>query len=246
LEGDYAERPAYDYVIQAMTGIMQMTGDPDAEPTKAGYSAVDNSAGIMAALALVAKLAEGKGGQADVAMYDVMLSQLNYIAAAWLNAGERPQRYSRSAHPFIVPAQVFPTGDGWLMLFITHDDFWKSFCEEVGRPEWAHDARFATIEARRENRALLTDEVVRLLKADSAAKWVARLAPRGIVAAAVDTLDNALASDLARSRDMVVELEGTLVRAVGSPIKNSGAEPEYRAPPRLGEHNDCILLGSGE
>ena len=246
LEGEYAERPAYDYVIQAMTGIMQMTGDPDAEPTKAGYSAVDNSAGIMAALALVAKLAEGKGGQADVAMYDVMLSQLNYIAAAWLNAGERPQRYSRSAHPFIVPAQVFPTGDGWLMLFITHDDFWKSFCEEVGRPEWAHDARFATIEARRENRALLTDEVVRLLKADSAAKWVARLAPRGIVAAAVDTLDNALASDLARSRDMVVELEGTLVRAVGSPIKNSGAEPEYRAPPRLGEHNDCILLGSGE
>jgi len=241
LEGPYSERPAYDYVIQAMTGIMQMTGDPDADPTKAGYSAVDNSAGIMAAFALTAKLAEGKGGQVDVALHDVMLSQLNYVAAAWLNAGERPQRYARSAHPFIVPAQVFPTRDGWLMLFITHDEFWKSFCEETGRPDWASDARFATIEGRRENRELVIEELTRVLKTDTAANWVARLVPRGIVAAAVDTLDNALASDLARSRDMVVTLDGADVRAVGNPIKMSGTEAEYRAPPRLGEHNDRIL-----
>ena len=243
LEGPYADRPAYDYVIQAMTGIMQMTGDPDAEPTKAGYSAVDNSAGIMAALGLAAKLAEGKGGQVDVAMYDVMLSQLNYVAAAWLNAGELPQRYARSAHPFIVPAQVFPTRDGWLMLFITHDDFWNSFCEEAGRQEWVRDARFATIEGRRENRALVIGELTALLKTDTAANWVERLVPRGIVAATVDTLDNALAGDLAQSRDMVVELAGTEARAVGNPIKTSGTEPEYRAPPRLGEHNEDILGG---
>lgn len=241
LEGPYSERPAYDYVIQAMTGIMQMTGDPDAEPTKTGYSAVDNSAGIMAAFALAAKLAEGKGGQVDVALHDVMLSQLNYVAAAWLNAGERPQRHARSAHPFIVPAQVFPTRDGWLMLFITHDEFWKSFCAETGCPDWTRDARFATIEGRRENRALVIDEITRVLKADTAANWVARLVPHGIVAAAVDTLDNALASELTRSREMVVTLDGTRVKAVGNPIKAAGAEPEYRAPPRLGEHNDRIL-----
>jgi CoA:oxalate CoA-transferase len=241
LEGPYAERPAYDYVIQAMTGVMQMTGDPEAEPTKAGYSAVDNSAGIMAALALAAKLAEGKGGQVDVALHDVMLSQLNYVAAAWLNAGERPQRYARSAHPFIVPAQAFPTGDGWLMLFITHDEFWNGFCEETGRPDWTHDARFATMQGRRENRVLVIEELTRLLKTDNAANWVARLAPRGIVVEAVDTLDHALASDLTRSRDMVVSLDGSGVSAVGNPIKTSGSKPEYRAPPRLGEHNDRIL-----
>lgn len=241
LEGPYAERPAYDYVIQAMTGVMQMTGDPGAEPTKTGYSAVDNSAGIMAAFALAAKLAEGRGGQVDVALYDVMLSQLNYIAAAWLNAGERPQRYARSAHPFIVPAQVFPTADGWLMLFITHDDFWKGFCEEADRPDWMRDARFATMEARRENRALVIEDITRVLETDTAANWVARLVPRGIVAEAVDTLDHALASELARSRNMVVTLAGTGVRAVGNPIKAGGSEPEYRAPPRLGEHNDLIL-----
>jgi crotonobetainyl-CoA:carnitine CoA-transferase CaiB-like acyl-CoA transferase len=241
LDGPCAERPAYDYVIQAMTGVMEMTGDPDAEPTKAGYSAVDNSAGIMAALALVAKLAEGKGGQVDVAMYDVMLSQLNYVAAAWLNAGERPQRHARSAHPFIVPAQVFPTREGWLMLFITHDEFWRAFCEEAGRPEWVGDARFATIEGRRENRALVIESLTDLLKSDTAARWAARLVPRGIVAATVDTLDNALASDLARSREMVVTLEGSGVKAAGNPIKMPGVETGYRAPPKLGEHNALVL-----
>lgn len=241
LEGPYAARPAYDYVIQAMTGLMQMTGTPEAEPTKAGYSAVDNSAGIMAAFALAAKLAEGKGGQVDVALHDVMLSQLNYVAAEWLNAGERPRRYARSAHPFIVPAQVFPTADGWLMLFITHDDFWKGFCEEAGRPDWTRDARFATMEGRRENRTQVIEDITRVLKTDTAANWVARLAPGGIVAEAVDTLDHALASELARTRDMVVPLAGTGMRAVGNPIKVCGSEPEYRAPPRLGEHNDRIL-----
>ena len=89
LESPYSERPAYDYVIQALTGIMALTGDPDSPPTKTGYSAVDNSAGIMGAVGLLAKLVEGKGGQVDIAMYDVMLSQLNYLAGAWLNAGER-------------------------------------------------------------------------------------------------------------------------------------------------------------
>lgn len=241
LEGPCSERPAYDYVIQAMTGLMHMTGDPDGEPTKAGYSAVDNSAGIMAALALAAKLAEGKGGQVDLALHDVMLSQLNYIAAAWLNAGERPQRYARSAHPFIVPAQVFPTSDGWLMLFITHDEFWASFCAETGRAEWVRDARFATMEARRENRRLVIEEITRVLASDTAANWVARLVPRGIVAEAVDTLDRALASDLTLSRAMVVTLDGSGVRVVGNPIKTAGAEPEYHAPPRLDEHTDRVL-----
>src|SRR5690606_41144470 len=88
LEGPYSENPAYDYVIQAMTGVMAITGEPDAPPAKAGYSAVDNSAGLVAALGLLAKVVQGRGGQVDVSMYDVMLSQLNYLAGAALNAGE--------------------------------------------------------------------------------------------------------------------------------------------------------------
>ena len=94
LEGPYSENPAYDYVIQALTGVMSLTGDPTSPPTKTGYSAVDNSAGMVAAMGLLAKIVEGKGGQVDVAMYDVMLSQLNYLVGASLNANEEIKRYA--------------------------------------------------------------------------------------------------------------------------------------------------------
>jgi crotonobetainyl-CoA:carnitine CoA-transferase CaiB-like acyl-CoA transferase len=238
LEGTHAERPAYDYVIQALTGVMAMTGDPDAPPTKAGYSAVDNSAGIMAAVGLLAKLVEGKGGQVDIAMYDVMLSQLNYLAGASLNAGERTRRYADSAHPYIVPAQLFKASDGWIVLFITHDEFWRKFCGEVKRPEWLSDPRFATMAARRSNREAVLAGIAEVLARDSAARWVERLAPLGVVVSSVETLEDALASELTASRGMVVDLpvaEGRL-RALGAAIKCDAFTPRFGAPPLLGEH----------
>lgn len=242
LESPYADRPAYDYVIQAMTGIMQLTGEPDSPPTKTGYSAVDNSAGIMGALGLVAKLVEGKGGQVDLAMYDVMLSQLNYIAAAWLNSGGRPSRYAQSAHPYVVPAQVFPTGDGWLTLFITHDDFWRKFSLECGRPQWLTDARFATMEARRANRDTVIAAIAEVLKETDASDWTARLAPLGVVAAKVSTLEEALAGDQVCARRMVVDIAAgdATILSVGNPIKIAGQTETFRPPPLLGEHNDLL------
>ena len=241
LDSPYADRPAYDYVIQAMTGIMEMTGEPDGPPTKAGYSAVDNSAGIMAALGLLAKIIEGKGGQVDVAMYNVMLSQLNYVASASLNAGEKARRFAGSAHPYIVPAQVFATRDGWLTLFVSHDDFWRRFCEEIGRAEWLTDERFATMAARSANRALVVESVGKVIAERTAAEWLRRLVPLGIVAAAVTSLEEALAGEQARARGMVVEIalgDGT-IRTVGNPIK-TGSTGQHRPPPLLGEHNHIL------
>ena len=238
LKGTHAERPAYDYVIQALTGVMELTGDPDAPPTKAGYSAVDNSAGIMAALGLLAKIVEGKGGQVDVAMYDTMLSQLNYLAGASLNAGEASRRYAASAHPYIVPAQLFRARDGWIVLFITHDDFWRKFCEEVSRVDWLQDKRFATMAARRANRETVLAEISNLISQDAARRWEERLAPLGVVVSTVETLEHALSSDLARSRDMVVGLpcDGVSLRAIGAAIKCDGHRQEYGAPPLLNQH----------
>ena len=238
LEGSHAERPAYDYVIQALTGVMAITGDPGAPPAKTGYSAVDNSAGIMGAFALAAKLAEGKGGQCDVSMFDVMLSQLNYLAGAWLNAGERAQRHAHSAHPYVVPAQIFRTADGWLTLFVSHDDFWRRFCTEAGRPEWIADPRFATMQARRDNREAVIAALEPVMRGDATASWVARLAPLGVVVAPIETLEQALASPLAREREMVVTIEtgaGPL-RAVGNPVRIAGHRTQYSPPPLLGEH----------
>lgn len=246
MESPFSDRPAYDYVIQAMTGMMTMTGAPDDPPTKAGYSAVDNSAGIMAALGLVAKIVEGRGGQVDVAMYDVMLSQMNYLASAWLNAGERARRFASSAHPFIVPAQVFPTADGWLVLFVTHDEFWARFCGEVDRPAWITDPRFSTMDARRLNRDAVVDAVAGVLATRPAAEWVRRFVPLGIVASGIQSLEDALASEQVAMRRMVVEIptpDGP-IRAVGNPIKFEGCETEYRAPPLLGEHDASVRTRS--
>jgi CoA:oxalate CoA-transferase len=246
IDSPYADRPAYDYVIQAMTGVMELTGEPDAPPTKTGYSAVDNSAGMMGALGLVAKLVEGKGGQVDVAMYDVMLSQLNYIASAWLNSGVKPRRYAHSAHPYMVPAQVFPTREGWLTLFITHDDFWRRFAEEAGQPQWLTDERFATMEARRANRDAVIEAIAHVLQRASARAWMDRLVPLGVVAAEVSTLENALTSEQTLARNMVVDIEtssGT-IRSVGNPVKVTGAVETFLPPPLLGEHNDLLSRGA--
>ncbi len=243
LDGPYSESPAYDYVIQAMTGVMALTGDPSAAPTKAGYSAVDNSAGLVAAVGLLAKIVQGQGGQVDVAMYDVMLSQLNYLAGAALNAGETVERLADSSHPYVVPAQIFRTADGWLTLFITHDKFWKKFCDEVGRPEWTLDPKFATMAARRTHRLEVIPSIARVLGEASAAEWVGRLGPLGVVAAEVGTLNAALESDIAASRSLVVPLgNGSLpLRAVASPIRFTGFTPAYGLPPLLDEHRDEVL-----
>lgn len=236
LDSPHAEHPAYDYVIQALTGVMALTGDPASPPTKAGYSAVDNSAGIMGAVGLLAKLVQGEGGQVDVAMYDAMLSQLNYLAGAWLNAGEPASRQPLSAHPYIVPAQIFRTRDGWLALFITHDDFWRRFAAEAGHPEWTGDARFATMAARRENRDAVLAAVSGVLAGDTSDAWVSRLAPLGIVVSGIQTLEQALASEQTRARAMVAQVETPAgpLRMVGNPIKLPGQRERLEPPPQLG------------
>jgi crotonobetainyl-CoA:carnitine CoA-transferase CaiB-like acyl-CoA transferase len=243
LDGPHAEKPAYDYVIQALTGVMALTGDPSAPPTKAGYSAVDNSAGMVAAMGLLAKIVEGRGGQVDVAMYDVMLSQLNYLAGAALNAGEVVERLANSSHPYMVPAQIFPTADGWLTLFITHDKFWRKFCAEVGQPGWVDDPVFATMEARRSHRAPVLAAIAAVLQTAGAAEWVRRLAPLGIVASEVGTLAEALDADVTRSRDLVVALgDGEVpLRAIASPLRFEGYTPRYGLPPLLDQHHEAVF-----
>jgi crotonobetainyl-CoA:carnitine CoA-transferase CaiB-like acyl-CoA transferase len=243
LDGPAAEWPAFDYVIQASTGVAAMTGEPDGPPDLAGYSAVDNSSGIMAALGLVAKVLEGKGGQVDISLFDVMLSQLNYKAAAYLNGGEVPTRQKLGAHTFYVPAQLFETASGYVALFVTHDEFWRRLCTEIGKPGWADDARFATMQARFEHRGELLEALATELRQTPAAEWVARLRPLGIAVGEVVNLADALDGDLGRGRGMVVSVDtpdGPL-RMVGNPIRCTDARQEYRVPPRLHEHTREVL-----
>ncbi|MCW2513388.1 MAG: frc 11 [Mycobacterium sp.] len=217
--------PAFDYVIQAATGIASLTGDPDGPPTLPGYSSADNSTGLTAAIGLLALIVSGRGGQVDVSLRDVMLSQLNYRASAYLNDGVEPRRYPNGAHSYYVPAQLFDTADGYLALFITHDAFWRLFCAEAGI------AGFPTMAERAANRDEVLAAVSAVLGTDSAFGWEARLRPLGIPAAAVRTLPEALMD----TPEVVVKAgDFDLVR---SSIRVVGHDPVYGAPPTLGEHS---------
>jgi crotonobetainyl-CoA:carnitine CoA-transferase CaiB-like acyl-CoA transferase len=247
LSGPEAEWPAFDYVIQAGTGLAAMTGDPDGPPMLPGYSAVDNSSAIMAALALVAKVHEGRGGQVDVSLFDAMLAQLNYKAAAYLNGGPVPPRHRAGAHSFYVPAQLFETADGYLALFVTHDEFWRRLCAEIGQADWGTDERFATMHARNANRGELLERLGAVLRGDTARAWADRLRPLGLAVGAVVGLDDALDSHYVRSRGMVVSVptdDGPLYM-LGSPIRFEGEPAEFRPPPHLHEHTDELLGENG-
>jgi crotonobetainyl-CoA:carnitine CoA-transferase CaiB-like acyl-CoA transferase len=238
LEGPFSESPAYDYVIQALSGVMMMTGEPDGPPIKPGFSTVDNSAGIMGALALTAKLVEGRGGQVDVSMHDTMLSQLNYLASSYLNADEAPERVAGGGHPYIVPAQMFEARSGYVVVFITHDKFWKLFADALGEPGWTDDPRFASMQARSRHRDAVVAEVGRRLRERDAEDWVERLAPLGLVVAAVQSLPKALDGPLVASRGMVIDIpvNGAALRLVGNPIRFDDARTTYGPPPLLGQH----------
>ncbi|WP_422745902.1 CaiB/BaiF CoA transferase family protein [Mycobacterium sp. WMMD1722] len=216
---DGGDDPAFDYVIQAATGVAAMTGDPDGAPTLPGYSSADNSTGLTAALGLLAMIVAGRGGQVDVSLRDVMLSQLNYRAAAYLNDGVHPLRHPNGAHSYYVPAQLFSTADGYLALFITHDGFWRLFADEAGIEG------FPTMAERSARRNEVLALVEAALAGDSAVGWEKRLRPLGIPAAAVRSLPEALEA----TPEVVVQAGD--FRLVGSPIRIAGFRPEYRPPP---------------
>ena len=222
---DGGDDPAFDYVIQAATGVAAMTGDPDGPPTLPGYSSADNSTGLTAALGLLAQIVSGRGGQVDVSLRDVMLSQLNYRASAYLNDGIEPQRHPFGAHSYYVPAQLFPTADGYLALFITHDAFWRSFAAEAGIDGLPDDGR-----ARRAPR--------RGARRGDARRWPPtprRVGRRGCVRSAFRRRRCGRCPRRSRPPPRSIVTAGDF-RLVGSPIRVAGYDPDYRPAPRLDEH----------
>lgn len=243
--------PGYDYLMQAEAGFLYMSGEPGGPPTRMGLSIVDYMTGITTALAIVSALIGvmrgGQGRDIDVSLFDVALHQLTYPGAWYLNAGTRTERLARSSHPSAVPVQLFTTADGWIFVMCMTDKFWQAMPGALGRPDLGADPDFATVEARRLNRARLTAVLDGVFATDTTAAWLQRL--QGLIPAAPvcdlpQALDNPFASEVGMVRSLPHPRQPDY-RVLANPVKLDGQRLPSRIAPRLGEHTDELLAAAG-
>ena len=247
---------AYDFLIQAMCGLMSVTGEPDDKPggcpEKVGVPIVDIMSGMYAAIAVLAALARraetGRGDYIDIGMLDVGVSFLANQAMNYLVSGRVPQR-TGNAHPNVQPQDVFAARDGYLVLVVGNDGQFAKCCEVLGRPEWVTDARFAANAGRVRNRAVLNPLIAGILSERDAADWTARFEAAGVPCGPINTVPQVFAEEQVRHRGMLVDvphpLAGMLPQVV-SPLRFTEAPLAFeRAPPLLGEHTAEILRELG-
>ncbi|MBX9790079.1 MAG: CoA transferase [Pirellulales bacterium] len=246
--GPLADQPGYDLVIQATSGLMSITGEPDGVPMKVGVALSDIIAGLYAAASVLAGLvgrSTGQPGRAfDLALADCTLASLVNVAQAALVTGERPRRYG-NAHAQIVPYEVFATSDGHLVLAVGNDRQWQRFCAVASRQEWANDPRFATNPARVRNRDALVPAIKALVATMPTDDWLRLLDEAEVPHAAVLPLDTVLTGQQAAAREMVVEVQdraGRRYHLLGSPVHWAGETRVIpAAPPALGQHSEEVL-----
>ena len=246
--GPYAERAGYDFMIQAMGGMMSVTGDADGEPMKIGVALADVLTGLYAAnaiqSALIHQLKTGEGQYIDMALLDVQVATLANQAMNYLATGNNPKRLG-NAHPNIVPYQSFETANGFMILAIGNDAQFQRFCELAERPELAGDERFQKNSSRVKYRDALVPEVVVIMKTKTTEQWLAELNQLGIPCGPINNLDQVFADPQVQHRGVQQSLPHPAagqVASVGNPIKLSATPIEYdRAPPMLGQHTDDVL-----
>ena len=244
------DRPAYDFVVQAESGLMSITGEPDGEPTKVGVALVDVLAGLNAATAILAALHRrdrtGEGELIEISLLDSAFAGLVNVAENALVTGEEPQRYG-NAHPSIVPYQPFRATDGWIAVAAANDGLFRRLCAAIDRPELAADERYATNDARVRNRGPLVTELAAVFAERPSEEWVSVLLAAGVPAGKIRGVGDALRS--AGATTAVPHPTAGTVELVRSPfwLAHASLRPAA-APPLLGEHTDEALaeLGVGE
>jgi len=240
-------RPGYDFVAQAESGIMSITGEADGEPMKVGVAMVDVLTGLHAAVAILAAVHRGDGEQIEVSLLDSGIAGLINVASNVLVAGVEPQRYG-NAHPNIVPYQSFRTADGWIAIAAPNDGLYARLCEVLEAPELASDERFASNAARVEHRETLVPLIEERLSTRSAEEWLNALEKVGVPSGKIRTVPDALraaAEAGVSATTRVPHPTAGEVELVNSPIQiESGLRPAV-APPLLGEHTADVLSEIG-
>lgn len=247
--GPKAGLPGYDFILQAETGLMSITGEPDGEPMKLGVAIVDLCTGMLATVSALAGLASraqtGRGQRTEVTLHDTGLLMLANVASNHLVAGGIPARYGNS-HASIVPYRTFKAKDGELAVAVGNDDQFARFAAILGQPRWAEDERFARNRDRVNNRDLIDGMIAELMAEKSRADWIELLDAQGIPAGAINDVAEALSSPQTIGRGMVTEVDHPLlgmVKMLGLPIRFDDTPASIRRhPPTLGEHTDEILM----
>ncbi len=256
--GPYRERPGYDFLIQGMSGLMSITGEPDSapggKPMKVGVAVTDILTGLYAVIAIQGALAHrsntGKGQQIDISLLDVQAAALANQALNYLVSGRAPGRLG-NAHPNIVPYEAFRTSDGYIILAVGNDRQFARFCEVAQRRELADDERFASNPRRVENREQLIPIIAQLMCARASADWLSALERAGVPCGPINDIAQLFADPQLKARGMQISIpdtdraggeSGATVPSVASPIRYSETPIQYELPPpRLGQHTDDVL-----
>jgi crotonobetainyl-CoA:carnitine CoA-transferase CaiB-like acyl-CoA transferase len=250
--GPWHDRPGYDFAIQALSGLMAITGPPEGPPCKVGVAVTDVLTGLYAAVAILACLQarqrSGHGYTIDLALLDCAVAAQVNLAQAYLTSGEVPPRQG-NAHLQIVPYQLFATADSWLVLAVGNDGQWQRWCQCAGQPQLAGDPRFSSNPLRVENRTTLVPLVAEAMRLRATAEWCTLFEQAGVPHAAVASYAEVFASPQAAPRSLKIQVhdpQGQPLDLIGPPfhLSSPGEEPtlpEPLAPPTLGQDTDAIL-----
>ena len=246
--GPESHRGGYDLIVQAESGVMDLTGFADGPPVKVGNSIADLVAGMSGAhgvtLALLARQKTRRGQKVEIAMLDVMAALLTYQAGMYLNAGRTPARRGNE-HPSIVPYEVFKAADGYLALGVANNSLWERCCAALERPDLAKDPRYATEASRVENRATLVPLLNQVLSARTGEDWMKRLEAVGVPAGRIRTVPEVCESEHLRARGMLVALphaKAGTVKMMGVPIRLHRTPGKAKsAAPVLGGDTEAVL-----
>ncbi len=240
-DGPYASRPGYDFIVQGMSGIMDLTGDPDGPPQKIGVAFADIMTGLYSVIAIQAALAarakSGRGEHIDMALFDVMTGVLANQAQNYLVSGQSPKRLG-NAHPNITPYAVFPTSDGWFILAVGNDGQFRKFCAAMGLDALAQDPRFTSNALRLEHRGVIEVLIAEATRLRSRAELLALCEAAGVPAGPINSVADAFADPQIIARQMQQAFttpDGQAVAGVRTPIRFAGMSLKLgAAAPRLG------------
>ncbi len=246
--GPLADRPGYDFMVQALGGFMSVTGAADGDPTRAGIAIADLATGIFASNAILAALfareRTGEGQRIDMSLLDSQVALMSYVASNYLVSGELPNRYG-NGHPNIVPYQEFKARDQYFAFACGNDNQWQKFCRAVGRDAWISDERFATNSARLANRETAVAMLNELFGEKDAAEWMALCDEIGIPSAPINNIAQVFAHEQVKARNTQLDVPhptAATVPLVNSPLKIPTNPTSVRyPPPTLGQHTDELL-----